>query len=129
MCRISWCNKSDRFWKNGREKSLCSIHIQYKDICQNASKKNREYLMYKVEKWVKEEHQCELCGFDPVLTYPGEPIKAQSSTLDCDHIISDNKMIVEYENPSNFQLVCKNCHAIKNKREGDNVRKDYRKSL
>ena len=126
MCRVKWCNREDRFWKNGNSKTLCSIHVQYKEICMNASNYDREYLMYKVENWVKGKHQCEKCGFDPIKTYPNQLTKAQSATLDVDHIISENKNVNKYENPDNYQLVCKNCHTIKGHNNGDNIRKDYR---
>jgi hypothetical protein len=41
------------------------------------------HLMYKVEKFVKGEHQCESCGFDPVVSYPDLHTKGQSSMLRC----------------------------------------------
>ena len=41
------------------------------------------HLMYKVEKWLKGEHQCENCGFDPVKAYPTLYTKAQSSIVGC----------------------------------------------
>ena len=133
MCRVKWCNKVDRFYKNGNPKSLCSIHVQYKEICQNATSKDREHLMYKVEKWVKGEHQCEgvkenggKCGFDPKLEFPSLHTKGQSSTLDVHHIDSDKKGIDKYENPSNYSLLCKNCHTVEGHMNNDFTRKDYR---
>ena len=127
MCRVKWCNKEDRFYKNGNPKSLCSVHIQYKEICQNAVALEREYLMYKVEQWVNGKHQCERCGYDPVKTYPNEEVKAQSGTLDVDHIKAENKHIFEHETPKNYQLLCKNCHSIKGHNKGDNISKDCQK--
>ena len=126
MCRVQWCNKRDRFYKNGKPMSLCSVHIQYKEICHHAIYYEREYLMYKVEQWVKGKHQCEECGYDPTKTYPNETTKAQSGTLDVDHIDSGKKHIFEHENPKNYQLLCKNCHIIKGHKKGDNIRKDYK---
>lgn len=126
MCRVSWCNREDRFWKSGKPKSLCSVHIQYKNFCSAAANRLKEYLMYKVEKFALGKGQCEKCGFDPIKAYPNLHSKGQTSMLDVDHIISDHKFITEYENPNNFQLLCKHCHIEKGQLEGDNIRKDYR---
>jgi|TARA_B110000503_G_scaffold95082_1_gene143199 hypothetical protein len=127
MCRVKWCNNDDRFWKNGKAKSLCSIHIQYEQICSAAVGKDREHLMYKVEKFVEGKHQCENCGFDPVKSYPTLHTKGQSSMLDVDHVISNIKHTIEGEQPSNYQLNCKHCHIVKSHLEGDYIAKKYRK--
>ena len=127
MCRISWCNREDRFWKNGKAKSLCSIHIQYEQICSSAVAKNNEYLMYKVEKWVDGLPQCESCGFDPVISYPTLHTKGQSSMLDVDHIISGLKHTIKGEQPSNYQLNCNHCHIVKSHKNGDYTPGKYKK--
>jgi hypothetical protein len=83
--------------------------------------------MYKVEKWTIGEHQCESCGFDPVIAYPNLHTKGQSSMMDVDHINSDIKHSIEGEHPDNYQLNCKHCHIVKSHEEGDYVAKKYRK--
>jgi 5-methylcytosine-specific restriction endonuclease McrA len=126
MCRVTWCDDESRVWKNGKSKSLCETHVQYKTYCSAAANSKKEYLMYKVEKFVKGEHQCELCGFDPVKSYPTLHPKGQSSMLDIDHINSNIKGTPEGELPPNLQLICKHCHIEKSHREQDYTRKDYR---
>jgi hypothetical protein len=66
--------------------------------------KTAPHLMYKVEKWTRGEHQCESCGFDPVVSYPDLHTKGQSSMMDVDHINSDIKHTPEGEQPNNYQL-------------------------
>ena len=83
--------------------------------------------MYKVEKWLKGEHQCERCGFDPIISYPDLDLLGQSSMLDVDHIDSNLKGIVEEESPTNYQLLCKHCHIVKSREEGDCISKVNRK--
>ena len=70
MCKVSWCNNETEFYNKTQRYAFCPIHIQYKQICGAAAFKDRPNLMYKVEKFVKGEHQCESCGFDPVVSYP-----------------------------------------------------------
>ena len=80
-CRVTWCDNPRRY-----KSVVCQKHSQYKHICGAAIRLDRPHLMYKVEKWLKGEHQCESCGFDPVKAYPTLHTKAQSSMLDVDHI-------------------------------------------
>ena len=119
-CKVSWCNEPKAFNAN----AFCNTHQQYEKYCINAS--HRHWLMYKVEMFVKGEHQCESCGFDPVILYPDLHTKGQSSMLDVDHINSDIKHTPEGEQPSNYQLNCKHCHIVKSHLEGDYVAKKYR---
>ena len=126
-CKVSWCNNETEFYNKSQRHSYCSIHYQYKQICGVGSRKDRPHLMYKVEKFVKGEHQCENCGFDPVKSYPNLHTKGQSSMLDVDHTNSDIKHTLEGEQPSNYQLNCKHCHIVKSHLEGDYVAKKYRK--
>ena len=120
-CRVTWCNNPRRY-----KSVVCEKHSQYKYICGAAIRLDRPHLMYKVEKWLKGEHQCESCGFDPVEAYPTLHTKAQSSMLDVDHIDSNIKRTLEGEQPSNYQLNCKHCHIVKSHLEGDYVAKKYR---
>jgi hypothetical protein len=121
-CRVTWCNNPRRY-----KSVVCEKHSQYKHICGAAIRLDRPHLMYKVEKWLKGEHQCESCGFDPVKAYPTLHTKAQSSMLDVDHIDSNIKRTLEGEQPDNYQLNCKHCHIVKSHLEGDYVAKKYRK--
>jgi hypothetical protein len=89
MCKVSWCNEETELYNKTQRYVFCPTHIQYKQICGAAVFKDRPHLMYKVEKFVKGEHQCESCGFNPVISYPDLHTKGQSSMLDVDHINSD----------------------------------------
>jgi len=120
-CRVTWCNNLRK-----HRSVVCKKHAQYKDICGAAIRSDRPHLMYKVEKWLKGEHQCENCGFDPVKAYPTLYTKAQSSMLDVDHIDSNIKRTLKGEQPNNYQLNCKHCHIVKSHLEGDYVAKKYR---
>ena len=126
MCKVSWCNEETEFYNKTQRYVFCPTNIQYKQICGAAVFKDRPHLMYKVEKFVTGEHQCESCGFNPVISYPDLHTKGQSSMLDVDHINSDIKHTPEGEQPSNYQLNCKHCHIVKSHLEGDYVAKKYR---
>ena len=126
MCKVSWCNNETEFYNKSQRYTYCSIHNQYKQICNTASKVDRPHLMYKVEKWVKGEHQCEKCGFDPTIAYPLLNTKVQSSMMDVDHINPKIKHTPEGEKPSNYSLNCKHCHIVKSHEEGDYKPKKYK---
>jgi len=121
-CRVTWCNNPRK-----KRSTVCELHSQYKHICGAAIRLDRPHLMYKVEKWLKGKHQCEMCGFDPVVSYPDLDLLGQSSMMDVDHIDSNLKGIKKYENPNNYQLLCKHCHIVKSRKEGDCIAKINRK--
>jgi hypothetical protein len=121
-CRVTWCNNLRK-----KRSQVCEKHSQYKNICRAAIRLDRPHLMYKVEKWLEGKHQCERCGFDPTLSYPDLDLLGQSSMLDVDHIDSNLKGIVEEESPKNYQLLCKHCHIVKSREEGDCISKVNRK--
>ena len=121
-CRVTWCDKPRK-----ARSVVCELHSQYKTICRAAIRLDRPHLMYKVEKWVKGEHQCERCGFDPTISYPSLDLLGQSSMLDVDHIDSNLKGIKEEESPNNYQMLCKHCHIEKSREEGDCISKVNRK--
>ena len=121
-CRVTWCDKPRK-----ARSVVCELHSQYKTICRGAIRLDRPHLMYKVEKWVKGEHQCERCSFDPTISYPSLDLLGQSSMLDVDHIDSNLKGIKEEESPNNYQLLCKHCHIVKSREEGDCISKVNRK--
>ena len=121
-CRVHWCNKPPK-----ARSLVYELHSQYKLICRAAIRPDRPHLMYKVEKWLKGEHQCEMCNFDPTINYPELDILGQSSMLDVDHIDSNLKGIRKNETPDNYQLLCKHCHIVKSRRDGDCIAKINRK--
>jgi hypothetical protein len=119
-CRVTWCNNLRK-----KRSQVCEKHSQYKNICRAAIRLDRPHLMYKVEKWLEGKHQCERCGFDPTISYPNLDLLGQSSMLDVDHIDSNLKYIEE--DPTNYQLLCKHCHIVKSREEGDCISKVNRK--
>ena len=121
-CRVHWCNKPPK-----ARSLVCELHSQYKLICRAAIRPDRPHLMYKGEKWLKGELQCEMCNFDPTINYPELDILGQSSMLDVDHIDSNLKGIRKNETPDNYQLLCKHCHIVKSRRDGDCIAKINRK--
>lgn len=122
MCRVNWCNRP--VTNPHHLATYCDVHAQYKIYGPNASV--RPWLHYKVEKVVAGELACEICGYDPREYFPERPLKELSTLLDVDHINSDIKHTPEGEQPSNYQLVCKQCHILKSYDEGDFVSKVYR---
>lgn len=124
MCNVTWCDKKDRFYKNGNEKPLCSIHSQYKDWVSNAT--IRPWLMYKLEKILDDKLYCEKCGFNPVELYSNRPKRQLVSLLDVDHIDPSIKGLLKGEQPFNYQLVCKHCHILKSHDDGDFIAKKYK---
>ena len=121
-CRVTWCDRPRK-----PRSVVCDLHSQYKTICRAAIRLDRPHLMYKVEKWLLGEHHCERCGFDPTKNYPNLDLLGQSSMLDVDHIDSNLKGIVEEESSDNYQLLCKHCHIVKSREEGDCISKVNRK--
>jgi 5-methylcytosine-specific restriction endonuclease McrA len=124
MCKVNWCINEPLKYKNGAPKAYCGVHMQYKQYAANAPV--RPWLMYKVEKVVKDNLKCEHCGFEPYATYPNEDKKRLISLMDVDHINPQIKHTPEGEQPSNYQLLCKHCHILKSHEEGDFKAKKYR---
>ena len=83
--------------------------------------------MYKVEKILDNQLQCEGCGYDAQTFFPNRPINELAGLFDVDHIISDIKYTPEGEQPSNYQLLCKQCHILKSYDEGDFISKNNRR--
>ncbi len=79
--------------------------------------------MYKVEKILDDELKCEECGYDAKKFHPNRPIKQLAGLFDVDHIISDSKHTLEGEQPSNYKLLCKQCHILKSYDSGDFISK------
>jgi hypothetical protein len=119
-CKVPWCNEPKAF----NAKAFCEVHNQYKTISTAAQ--HRYWLMYKVEKVVANEFQCEHCGFEPYKAYPNVDKKRLASLMDVDHIDPQIKGTPEGEQPSNYQLLCKHCHILKSHEEGDFKAKKYR---
>lgn len=125
MCKVSWCKNEPLKWKNGKPKSYCNDHYQYRKYATNAP--HRPWLMYKVERILANELVCEHCGLDMIKQYGEENFRSIITAMDVDHINPLIKGTLEGEQPSNYQLLCKMCHIIKSHKEGDYVAKKYRK--
>ena len=121
MCKVTWCNRQDRFYKNGRKKTYCSVHVNRPG---NAS--SRPWLYYKTERIAEGKLECEHCGDNYLKKHPDVDIKILSSLMDVDHIDPSIKGTIEGEQPSNYQLLCKTCHAIKSHKDGDYENKRYK---
>lgn len=122
MCKVTWCKtpiKETAHWAT----VYCDIHQQYKKYARNAS--SRPWLMYKVEKILNGTLQCEHCNVDPQIQYPEIDIKILAGLFDVDHIDPSIKGTLKGEQPENYQLLCKNCHAIKSYIEGDFINKRF----
>ena len=124
-CKVSWCNKETEFYNASQQYKYCPTHIQYKKYASNAP--SRPHLMYKVEKLLADELRCECCGYNAKKFHPNRPIKQLAGLFDVDHIISDTKHTLEGEQPSNYQLLCKQCHILKSYDSGDFISKNNRK--
>ena len=125
MCKVTWCNIETEYYNKSQKYVHCPTHIQYKKYASNAFR--RPHLMYKVEKVVNDELQCENCGYDAKVFHPDRPIKQIAGLYDVDHIDSNTKHKLEGEQPSNYQLLCKQCHILKSYDEGDFIPKKNRK--
>lgn len=124
MCKVTWCETEPLKYLNGNSKAYCTTHVQYKQYASNAP--SRPWLMYKVEKVVANKLQCEKCGYDAKVFHPNRPTNELAGLFDVDHIISDMKHTPEGEQPSNYQLLCKQCHILKSYDEGDFISKNNR---
>ena len=119
MCRVTWCNKP-------AVSNYCSTHIQYKDWVRNAPR--RPWLMYKLEKILEGSGAtCECCGDNLEERFPHRDLRSVIQGMDVDHIDSKIKGTLEGEQPSNYQLLCKQCHILKSYDEGDYISKNNRK--
>lgn len=124
MCKVSWCNNKTEFYNKSQKYNYCDIHNQYKDWVRNAP--SRPWLMYKLEKILEGNIACECCGVDKRKQFPNKPLKQLITLLDVDHINPKIKGTLEGEQPSNYQLVCKDCHIFKSHDEGDYISKKYK---
>ena len=124
-CKVTWCNEETEFYNRTQRRSFCKRHYHYKKYASNAA--GRPWLMYKVEKILDNQLQCEGCGYDAQTFFPNRPINELAGLFDVDHIISDIKYTPEGEQPSNYQLLCKQCHILKSYDEGDFIPKNNRR--
>ena len=125
MCKVTWCEKESLKYMNGKPRAYCVDHVQYKEWVTNAPR--RPWLFYKLEKMLIGDLKCEICGIDKVKQHPTRPLKQIISLFDVDHIISDLKGTPEGEKPSNYQLLCNDCHKFKSHDDGDHISKNNRK--
>ena len=123
-CKVTWCNNETEYYNKSQKYVYCPIHNQYRKYAKNAL--SRPHLMYKVEKGVNNELKCEGCGYDAKSYFPDRPIKQIAGLYDVDHIDSNIKHMLEGEQPSNYQLLCKQCHILKSYDEGDFIPKNNR---
>ena len=123
-CRVEWCSKETEFYNKSQRYKYCSTHIQYKKYAINAP--CRPWLMYKVEKILNIELECESCGYAAHKFFPDRPTNQLAGLYDVDHINSELKTTPEGEQPSNYQLLCKQCHILKSYDEGDFIPKNNR---
>ena len=114
-CCVSWCDVDDV----KRPRKYCDLHKS--KFANNISR--RPWLNYKVERFNSGNDCCERCGFRPD---PKLPERCRYYLFDVDHKDPSLKGTLEGEQPSNYQLLCKNCHAIKSYMEGDLIAKRYR---
>ena len=123
MCKaVHWCNLEDRHFLYGKPKSLCSLHYNHP---KNASR--RPWLYYKAEHMAMGKLECEHCKVDLVKKHPDIDMWTLSAAMDVDHINSKLKGTLEGEHPDNYQLLCKHCHIVKSREEGDCISKINRK--
>ena len=125
MCKVTWCNSETEYYNKSQKYVYCPTHIQYKEYASNAY--TRPHLMYKVEKLLADKLKCEDCGYDAKKFHPKRPLNQLAGLFDVDHIISDTKHTLEGEQPSNYQLLCKQCHILKSYDSGDFISKNNRK--
>ena len=125
ICKVTWCNNETEFYNKTQQRAYCHTHIQYKKYALNAY--TRPHLMYKVEKILEDKLQCEGCGYDAKIFHPNRPHNQIAGLYDVDHIDSNTKHTLEGEQPSNYQLLCKQCHILKSYDEGDFIPKNNRK--
>jgi len=121
MCKVSWCDNEDRFYLNGKPKTYCSLHHK-----RPGNANSRPWLFYKAERIAMGKLECEHCGDNYTEKYPNIDVNILSSVMDVDHIDSKLKGTPEGEQPSNYQLLCKTCHAIKSHKEGDYKNNKYK---
>ena len=124
-CKVTWCNSETEFYNKSQKRSFCPTHYEYKKYAANAA--SRPWLMYKVEKILDDKLQCECCGYDAKIFHPNRPTNELAGLFDVDHINSDLKHTPEGEQPSNYQLLCKQCHILKSYDEGDYISKNNRR--
>jgi len=124
-CAVTWCNNETEYYNKTQRYKYCPTHNQYKKYAKNAP--IRPHLMYKVEMIVNGKLHCECCGYKAEKYHPNRPLKQLAGLYDVDHIISDTKHTLEGEQPSNYQLLCKQCHILKSYDEGDFISKNNRK--
>ena len=116
-CCVPWCNNT--LLVEDRRNRYCDLHTT--KYCKN--RPSRPWLNYKVEKFNKGEECCEKCGWKPD---PKLPERCRYGLFDVDHEEPELKGTPEGEQPSNYQLLCKNCHTIKSYMDGDSIPKKHR---
>ena len=96
-CKVSWCNEETEFYNKTQRHSYCKKHYHYKKYASNAAR--RPWLMYKVEKILDNQLQCEGCGYDAQTFFPNRPMNELAGLFDVDHIISILNTHLKVNNP------------------------------
>ena len=125
MCKVTWCNNETEYYNKSQKYVYCPTHLLYKVYARNAN--TRPHLMYKVEKVIGDKLKCEGCGYEAKNFHPNRPLNQLAGLYDVDHINSKLKHSPEGEKPSNYQLLCKQCHVLKSYDEGDFIPKNNNK--
>ena len=118
-CCVSWCDQTFLKEANTKGRKYCDLHTT--KHCNNRS--SRPWLNYKVERFNTGKDICEGCGWQPDQNLS---LACRYGLFDVDHEKPELKGTPEGEQPSNYQLLCKNCHAIKTYKEKDYLPKKYR---
>ena len=132
MCKVSWCDNEDRFYKNGNPKTYCSLH---NDRPGNAP--SRPWLFYKAERIAIGKLECEKCGDNLQKRYSDRTLKDVMKGMDVDHITKPTEWDIKnnpwynvetkkIEHPDNYQLICKYCHLFKSIDNKDFTNKKYK---
>jgi len=111
-CKVNWCSKQIEGFD-----SRIKFCLKHKNPPKNSS--TRPWLHYKRERILDNKLECESCGDNYPQKFPNVDIKILSSLMDVDHIDSSIKGTIKGEQPINYQLLCKICHAIKSHDEDD----------
>jgi hypothetical protein len=82
MCKVSWCDNEDRFYKNGNPKTYCSLHNN-----RPGNAPSRPWLFYKTERIAIGKLECEKCGDNLQKRFPHRKLKDVIKGMDVDHIL------------------------------------------
>jgi hypothetical protein len=109
-CALVDCNNPRDNAGNGKYHKLCASHHKAK---------------YKMADWEYKIYRKDFCeNIDGRLGFKCNATIIMDAQLTVDHKDGDN----EHHHISNLQTLCFNCHAVKTRINGDNIRKECRPS-